>query len=146
MLSVPKFGWTNVKIGDFSAPASYIRDVGIDCLESIIYALENKRDFCETFDAEGYEYKIISDDYRTYIINEQTNPPSLIINEDMDKHKLALEIFNDIKNNLKEWEDFPCFHISEDENDDWDETKEFNAYKEDLKNLLTKLEILIRKE
>lgn len=146
MLGVPKYGWTNVEIGEFYAPASYIRDVGIDCLESMIYALENKRDFCETFDAEGYEYKVIADDYRVYIINESTYPSTLVINEEIDKHKLAVELYNDINDNLEDWDNFPCFYIAKDEEDDYDESEEYNKYKKYLRELLLKLDSLIRKE
>ena len=44
---------------------------------------EEKIDFICTFDAEGWEFKVISDDYRTYIINEEEYPSRLIHIEDL---------------------------------------------------------------
>ena len=69
MFDKPKHGWVNISLeGVEIAPASYISDVANDTLEAMIYALEESKDFCASYDAEGYEFKIISDDYSTFVI------------------------------------------------------------------------------
>ena len=40
MLTKPRYGWTNLRIGDICYPASYLNDVPIDCLDAFIYALK----------------------------------------------------------------------------------------------------------
>ena len=145
MLTKPKYGWTSIKIKDFECRASYLTWVPIDCLEAMIRAIEERLDFLCTFDAEGWEFKVISDDYRTYIINEAEYPSKLTQIEDIDKFDLAKELIDDIESNIEDWYDFPGFHIPENEDDEFDDTEDYNKYKKELDSLLEKLKKLINK-
>lgn len=134
MLEFPKYGWTTVSIENFREPASYLTDVPMDCINAMIYALENNTDFCVNFDAEGYSYKIIADWYNTFIIMTK-NEPELITIKNKNRDILAKELIKDIENNLKDWCTFSC--IIDEENE---ESK--NEYREYKKNLIEKIEKL----
>lgn len=101
MFSNPKFGWVSVHLGEFQGPASYITDVAFDSMEAMIYALEENKDFIVSFDAEGWEFKVISDDYRTFIIEEK-NEVKLYIYE-KNKLELAKELIEDISRDKEDW-------------------------------------------
>ncbi|MBQ3421517.1 MAG: hypothetical protein IJH34_07570, partial [Romboutsia sp.] len=103
MLSIPKYGWTNVTIEEFEGVASYLTDVPIDCLISFINALENNDIPASIFfDEEGSYFTVVSRMYETYIIVEREEQPELItINK--STISLAKELIYDIESNLEEW-------------------------------------------
>jgi hypothetical protein len=105
MLAKPSCGWTYVTIGDFTGPASYLTDVPMDCMSHMIDALEDGRDFCASFDAEGWSYKVISDEYWTAVIEEK-NGPVLHTIDGVNKFDLAKELIADVKENLDAWADW----------------------------------------
>ena len=137
MLTIPKFGWTNVVIEDFKEPASYLTDVPMECLDSMIFALSNNASFCVDFDAEGYTYKVISDWYKTFIIMEQDSP-TLIVFENKSRNDLAKELLEDISTNIDDWCNF-SYSIEE------DGEEEFNRYKKELNKKIEILKSLIDK-
>lgn len=102
MLTKPKCGWTNIVIGNNVLPASYLTDVPINCLDSMILSYRNHNDFCVNFDAEGWTFKIIADEYITYIIKEK-NRSELIVCENINLDNLAKELIYDIEANINDW-------------------------------------------
>lgn len=133
MFTIPKHGWVLINIGSFSDRASYLTEVPLDCLDSIIYALENKTDFIVSFDAEGWSFKIISDYYRTFIIEEKDFPKLLTL-ENINKEMLAKEIYQDISENIDNWSNWSC--SIENEEDILNYKKELNIKLEKLKSLI----------
>lgn len=123
MLTKPFAGWTNVEIGDFSAPASYLTEVPIECLDIMINSLRKRIDFCASFDAEGWTYKVISDYYRTYIIIEDDSLELKIIDKDM--FSLANELITDIENNIDSWSHWSL-------SEEYDGKEAIEKYKQDL--------------
>jgi hypothetical protein len=112
MLSNPKCGWVDViiesnTIEPFVGYASYLTEVPLDCLDNMIFALENYSDFITSFDAEGWMYKVIADEYRTYVIVER-DKPELLIFDNKDIFDLANEIVDDISKDIDEWSRWSC--------------------------------------
>lgn len=68
MLSKPEHGWADITIGDWSDRCSYLDDVPIALLSEISCVLETHCPRVLKFDAEGWEYLIVFDDYETHII------------------------------------------------------------------------------
>ena len=102
-LSTPHAGWTNILIGDESLPASYLTSVPFDCLDNMIYAIQNSSDFTVSFDAEGYMYKILSDDYRTYLLIEKDIIPDVKVFDNITKFDIAKCLYNDISKDIDLW-------------------------------------------
>ena len=102
MLSIPKHGWVNISIGDWSDRASYLTDVHIDILNALINLLQNRKVSSVYCDAEGWEYIIVFDFYRVYIIEDKEEEPKLY-HFDMSVKDLAIEVYKDIKENLYAW-------------------------------------------
>jgi hypothetical protein len=77
-------------------------DVAMDCLDAMIHALKDRADFCASFDAEGWTFKVLSDDYRTYVIEEK-NGPVLHSIERINKSDLAYSLYDDILRCREDW-------------------------------------------
>lgn len=101
MLIEPCCGWTTVSIGDFNMRASYLTDVPGDCLNAFIHSFESDLPATIEFDAEGWEFTLISDFYSTFIILKYDEPKLIEIN--IDRKELALELINDISQNIDLW-------------------------------------------
>lgn len=107
MLSKPHAGWTIISIGKFSDRASFLTDVPMDLLDGFINNEHNC--FCVKFDAEGWDYIIVFDNYGTDIISdrhidftsEYHYRPSKVYKKD-----LALEVANDVEAELEGWTDW----------------------------------------
>ena len=141
MLINPKHGWVTISIENWSDRASYLTEVPLECLDNMIYALENGSDFIVSFDAEGWTYKIISDYYRTFVITE-LDTCDLIVFENVSKKVLAKEIFNDITKDIDEWSMWSC---SLDYDNEGHVTQEsIDKYRNTLLSKLEKLEKLLK--
>lgn len=70
MLSRPQHGWTTISIGSFKDRASYMTDVSTDCLDAFIYGTEKGVPVTIYFDAEGYGYYVVVDEFICYVIKE----------------------------------------------------------------------------
>lgn len=101
MLSTPVCGWTTVSIGDFTMRASYLTDIPGDCLNAFIHSFESDLPAAIEFDAEGWEFTLISDFYSTFIILKYDEPKLIEIN--IGREQLALELINDIEKNIYLW-------------------------------------------
>jgi len=110
MLTKPNSGWTNVLIDDFSERASYLTDVPNDCLDSFIYGLKNNVPIAIYFDAEGYDYHLVSSWNSSYIIMDKINATITI---DKNIEELAKELIDDIENNFEDWLNWECYDDGE---------------------------------
>ena len=101
MFSKPKHGWTNLKLGDFSQRASYLTDIPNDCLDAFIYAIQNKVPVAISFDAEGWDFHLVSSYYQTYIILDKEDVKTFVI--DKDFKEIAKVLINNIESYFDEW-------------------------------------------
>jgi hypothetical protein len=130
MFTKPEHGWTNLQLGDFSERASYLMDIPNDCLDAFIYAIQNHVPAAVYFDAEGWDFHLISSYYQTYIILDKDNVKTFLI--DKSFNELAKELIDDIESYFNEWINWECYRDEDD-----------NVYINDRKNTLDeKLSIL----
>ena len=104
MISNPKHGWCDFKLGDFKGTPSYLTDVPVDSLN--IFIDYHRKGYGMTwFDEEGTEFTLVLTPYSLFIIEEKDEPVlhdfSVINIDDLEK-----ELVNDIENNLDEWANF----------------------------------------
>lgn len=137
MLTKPEAGWTNVKIGDYECQASYLTNVPMDCLNSMINAIQNYLPFCVDFDAEGWFFTVISSSYiyDTYVI-EDKEEAKVHQYDNIKLTDLAKELYRDINENLDDWNMWlPCAKY---------ESEETKEYREELISKLDLLDQLIK--
>ena len=109
MLSRPRYGWTEITIGDFKSSASYLTDVPNDLLDELIRSIENRCPACITFDAEGYDFTIVSDIFYTHVIKEKEDTEGFeYYTSPISKREFAKTVIEDIKSNLDAWADWEC--------------------------------------
>ena len=98
MLSNPKHGWCNFKLGTFEGTPSYLTDVPIDILTAFI-DYHNKGCGVIWFDEEGTEFTLVITPYSLFIIEEKEKP----ILHDFSEMKivdLEKELIKDIESDL----------------------------------------------
>jgi hypothetical protein len=104
MLEKPYVGWTNIKIKNWFDRASYLTDIHLDFLNSLINSYKNYTVASIKYDAEGWEGIIVIDDYSTYIIKyEDKSDKPYVLEIEIDKDDVSKELIKDIENNLEEW-------------------------------------------
>ena len=96
MFTKPQDGWTHLNFENFSERASYLTDVPNDCLDAFIYALQTNNPAVVYFDAEGYDYHLISSYYRSYIIRDKEDNKVNIHVIEKGIIELAKELVSDI--------------------------------------------------
>lgn len=96
-------GWCNVTIGDFSSRASYITDVPLDCLDAAIRYLKHRNTFAVSFDAEGWNFIVVSDCIRSYVIVDKNSTIFYANDEVYGAGDLALQIYEDVAGHIDEW-------------------------------------------
>ena len=104
MISSPKHGWCDFKLGTFEGTPSYLTDVPMDLLIAFI-DYHTKGCGVAWFDEEGTEFSLVITPYSLFIIEEKDKP----ILHDFSEMKidyLEKEIINDIENDLYGWIDF----------------------------------------
>ena len=101
MFTIPKHGWVNLQIDDFSERASYLTDIPNDCLDAFIHALHNNVPAVIFFDAEGWDFHLIASYYQSYIIVDKDNINVYEVKKNI--LELAKELYEDIKNNFDDW-------------------------------------------
>ena len=129
MFTIPKHGWVNLQINDLSKRASYLTDIPNDCLDAFIYALQNNAPTVVFFDAEGWDFHLVTSYYQSYIIVDKDDTKLYVIEKNI--LELARELYEDINNNLNDWLNWDMKE---------DETKE--ERRENKERLLTKLSLL----
>lgn len=140
MFNIPKNGWTEIKITDnnktFCERASYLTDIPFEALKGIVFSLKNNVPFVQYFDAEGYEYTIVSNWFDTYIILSKDTDE--LIRFDINMYQLSKEILNDIQKNINEWVNFSYEDFTEKEIKI--RKKELCEYCEKIKELINKID------
>lgn len=101
MFSKPKYGWTNINLGDFKGRGSYLTDIPLDCLNSFINALKCSLPASIYFDEEGSEFILVADFNGVYIISEREKTE--LIKIDIDFLDLIKEVIKDIEDNFNDW-------------------------------------------
>ena len=134
MLTKPKHGWVDVELGDFSDRASYLTDIPHDCLDAFTQALKNNEPVVIYFDAEGWDYHLVSSYYDSYIILDKDSLQVFRIEKNYKD--LAKELIEDIEKYIDDWADWMCYR---DFND-----SEFEQNKRSLESKLVDLKMLIR--
>lgn len=103
ILKIFDSGWAKFKIEDYERAVSYLTDIPIEILENILIAKEHKVDFTYNFETEGKgDFKLIADNYRTYII-EEGMPQCQLDTFDISFEKLSKSIIESIKADIKGW-------------------------------------------
>lgn len=126
MISDPKNGWCNFKLGDFEGTPSYITNVPIDLLDAFIDYYTRGYGLAY-FDEEGSEFTLLLTWYGVYIIEEKDNVKSHVF-YDLNISDLAKEVIADIETNLDGWcNDFMYYSFSK---------EVFNERLEQLKNMI----------
>ena len=126
MISNPKNGWCNFKLGDFEGTPSYITDVPIDLLDAFIDYYTRGYGLAY-FDEEGSEFTLLLTWYGVYIIEEKDNVNSHVF-YDLNISDLAKEVIADIETNLDGWcNDFMYYSFSK---------EDLNERLEKLKNMI----------
>lgn len=104
MISNPKHGWCNFKLGTFEGTPSYLTDVPIDILTAFI-DYHNKGCGVIWFDEEGTEFTLVITPYSLFIIEEKEKPILHDFSE-MKIEDLEKELIKDIENDLEGWSNF----------------------------------------
>ena len=125
MLAKPWCGWTHVTIGDYDASASYLDDVPVMCMEAFINGINSWLPVCIKFDAEGWNFYIIAEEYHTLVFSNNVNSMSdARINEyDISMFDLAKELISDIEGNLEDWISWESYHPIIKGSDEYNERK-----------------------
>jgi len=111
MLTKPKHGWTNLQINDFTERASYLTDIPNDCLDAFIYALEKNKPAVIFFDAEGWDFHLVTTHYQSYVIVDKDEAKVYVIEKDIKE--LAKELYNDINDNFEDWLEWDMYDTVE---------------------------------
>lgn len=127
MISNPKRGWCDFKLGGFEGTPSYLTDVPIDLLNMLI-DYRTKGHGMVWFDEEGTEFTLVLTPYSLFIIEEKDSSVLHDFSE-MNIDNLEKELIDDIENDLDGWANFTT--------DDMDD--EISEHKAEI---IRKLEIL----
>ena len=95
MFTTPSCGWVCLIIDDFKDRASYLTSVPNNCLDAFIFGIENYLPASVEFDAEGWNYILVSTWYRSYIISEKDTEELFV--SDKGIVELAKELREDIR-------------------------------------------------
>ena len=121
-ITKPVHGWSTLtipcKTSECEISLSYIDDIADYFLSSIINYLTEVENIEDTIilniDEEGNTMKIISDQYRTYIINEGEE---ILYVSDFDVLQLIRECTKEFKAHINEWAEFSIFEEFKNEYD-----------------------------
>ena len=113
MFTKPVHGWTHIQFSNFSERASYLTDIPNDCLDAFIYALQTNNPAIIYFDAEGFDFHLVSSYYRSYIIKDKED--NIVDTYVIEKGiiELAKELVNDIEKDFDEWLQWEYYDDSE---------------------------------
>ena len=135
MFSIPKHGWVNLTIDNWTDRASYLTDIPEEILKASINFLKNPGlPASVSFDAEGWEYILVINHYDVYVI--ESKDEEKLYHFDKNGIKLIEEIYKDIYENLDAW---ACWSYDVNE-------EKFAIYKKRLEELLEELKNLLEKK
>lgn len=122
ILSKPGAGWSHFTF-DEDARISYIDDFPHFLLKEATEAMNENRSFCATFDAEGYEYSILSYDlYDVELIVRKDEQPT-IKKLNINFATFISGIIDDVRSDIEAWACFPASYSLEEDRTE-EETKE----------------------
>jgi len=106
MISNPKHGWCNFKLGDFKGIPGYLTDVSMDILNAFIDYYERGYGVA-VFDEEGSTFTLILARYTWGIFIIEEKDKSILHDfSDMNVNDLAKELIQDIESDMYGWENF----------------------------------------
>ncbi len=114
MLSKPKYGWTELDTGKLENEmyikfrASYLTDVAMDILCTLNRCYKTGKAESVFFDAEGYEYYLVIDNDKSYIVTENYGDRSdynscLTFEINSTLEEISKEVLKDIESELESW-------------------------------------------
>ena len=105
MISEPKCGWCNFKLGSFMGhPSGYMTSVVTDLLDAFILFYKNGIG-AAVLDEEGSYFTLLLTYNGVYIIEEKEKAKLFDFSE-FDIYELANELINDIESDFDNWVDF----------------------------------------
>ena len=103
MISNPKHGWCDFRLGGFTGTASYLTDVPIDLLDAFI-GYYTKGYGVVVFDEEGSYFTLVLTRYNQGIfVIEERDVVALSSFSIMNHDDLAKELISDLENDLMRW-------------------------------------------
>lgn len=113
MISNPKHGWCDIKIGEFQGTGSYLTAVPLDMVNAFIHYYEDGAGACFV-DEEGTDFTLVLSEFNAYIIINREKQE--LYNVPVSIDTLADELQDDILKCPKEWtEEFMTFEFDGDE-------------------------------
>lgn len=107
MLQTPKYGWTNITIGDWTDRCSDISgDVPYLLLEAVDYTNRTHRPSSVSLDAEGWEYVIVFHNYEAHIITNDINGEWQYHTVEIPITRLIRDLLADIRKDLNAWSEW----------------------------------------
>ena len=128
MFSIPKHGWVNLSIGDWSDRSSYLTDPHLDMLDAFITLYSTYNPGAVYCDAEGWEYIIVISFNDIFVIEQKDEDK--LITLDVRTRDLCEEVMNDIEEHLYDWSLW-SYHVDDEEQ----RVKDENKIKEKLETL-----------
>lgn len=114
MLSKPESGQTELTFGNNKYSLSYLKDVSVEWLDSAIIGLKNLKPFVVHGFLEPWRVMCVVSFYNIHLFVEDDDNEVLDPNESnyevihMNMLEFCENLYNDIKDNLKEWINWFC--------------------------------------
>ena len=106
MLKTPQYGWSEITIGSWHDRCSYLDDVPYRLLEAVDYTNRCGRPSSVKFDAEGWEYIIVFDQFDTHIICYNFEGERNYYTIDINLKDLIKDLLVDIRRDLVAWSEW----------------------------------------
>lgn len=133
MFSIPKHGWVNISIGDWSDRSSYLTNPHLDILDAFITLYSTYNPAAVYCDAEGWEYIIVISFNDIFVIEQKDD--NVLYTFDIRTRDLCEEVMKDIEEHLYEWSCW-SYRIGDEE----ERLEDENEIKEKLSKLRKTLE------
>lgn len=101
MFSIPKHGWVNISIGNWSDRSSYLTNPHLDMLDAFITLYGSYNPGAVYCDAEGWEYIIVISFNDVFVIEQKDE--NKLITLDVRTRDLCEEVIKDIEEHLYQW-------------------------------------------
>lgn len=103
VLEKPFGGWVNIHVYNFVDRASYLTDVPMDILQSLIAAYRHHTPAAVKFDAEGWEWILVMDDFDIHIISDDCVEGFTYCNYEVDRDDFVQKVISDILRDIDDW-------------------------------------------
>ena len=104
MLSTPKYGWSEITIGDWYDRCSDVfNDVPYELLDAVDRTNRTGMPSSVKFDAEGWEYIIVFDKYETHIIHCNFEGEYNYFTIEIYLKNLIRDLISDIRRDIGAW-------------------------------------------